>query len=175
MPSISIKQGYKTYYLNWEIIHQDKRCMRIKVTPVANPGKYVILENNEPLIRGKYKLKNRRIDWKLIEGEMRKSAMEMIIEAIVNPQKAEKKLPMPSLKATNTRDRQFKLNSVLCSSPSGTTAGYLRVLSFVPILFHCQGKKQSYTLSCPFVVQIDNLCLNPKEKCAGSVLYETMK
>jgi hypothetical protein len=92
MPSISIKQGFKTYYLNWEIIHQDKRCMRIKVTPQSNPSKYIILENNGPLIRGKYKLKNRRIDWKLVEGDMRKSAMEMIIEAIVNPPVPEKKV-----------------------------------------------------------------------------------
>ncbi len=59
--------------------------MRIKVTPLANPDKYIILKNNEPLIRGKYKLKSRRIDWKLVEGDMRKSAMEMIIEAITNP------------------------------------------------------------------------------------------
>ena len=107
MPEISIKQGYKTYYLNWEIIHQDKRCMRIKVTPVSNPDKLILLENNEPLIRGKYKLKSRVINWKWIGGvEKSKNTLEMIIEAIVNPPEPKCRLTIPALRATGNKQKK---------------------------------------------------------------------
>jgi hypothetical protein len=96
MPEIIILQGYKRFHLKWEQIHQDQRCRRIKVYPVANPDKYLILENNEPLIRVKLQLKHRRIDWKLIEGpQMNKSTLDRIIREIENPTKPPAMMPPP--------------------------------------------------------------------------------
>jgi hypothetical protein len=96
MPEIVITQGYKRFHLLWEQIHQDQRCRRIKVYPVANPDKYLILENNEPLIRVKLQLKHRRIDWKLIEGpQMNKSTLDRIIREIEHPTKEERITPLP--------------------------------------------------------------------------------
>jgi hypothetical protein len=67
------------------------------VFPINSPDKYIILENNEPLIRGKYHLKHRRIDWKLIEGkQMKQSTLEMIVCQISGYQPpASPKVPMP--------------------------------------------------------------------------------
>jgi hypothetical protein len=63
---------------------------------VANPDKYLILENNEPLIRVKLQLKHRRIDWKLIEGpQMNKSTLDRIIREIENPTKPPAMMPPP--------------------------------------------------------------------------------
>jgi hypothetical protein len=102
MPEIIITQGFKCYHLVWEPIHQDLRCRRFKVYPVANPDKYLVLENNEPLIR-KYS-KTRRVDWKQVEGEqLRQSTLERIIREIEHLTKEERKTP---LIAATTYDRK---------------------------------------------------------------------
>jgi hypothetical protein len=106
MPEIIILQGYKRFHLQWEQIHQDQRSKRFKVYPVADPDKYLILENNEPLIRGKLRLKHRRIDWKLIEGpQMNKSTLDRIIREIENPSKPPAMMPPPA--ATHNRKKNY--------------------------------------------------------------------
>jgi hypothetical protein len=91
MPEIIIDQGYKKYHLNWELIHKDKHIERYKITPVANPDKYMIIENNRPFIREVKGLKKRRIDWKLVEGPNTSDrTLQSIIDQIENPAKPKK-------------------------------------------------------------------------------------
>lgn len=86
MPSITVKQGSRKFHLQWEIVHQDKRCRRYKIWPIKNPDLFIVLENNEPLIRGQLKLKHRRIDWKQVEGPTRSQAtIDQIIKEIEKP------------------------------------------------------------------------------------------
>lgn len=86
MQEIIIQQGFKRFHLTWQLIHKDEVCERYKITPVANPEKNLILENNRPLIRGRYKLKKRKIDWKVIEGpNMGPKTVQQIISAIESP------------------------------------------------------------------------------------------
>jgi hypothetical protein len=106
MPEIIIQQGHKRFHLNWELVHQDHRCKRFKVYPPANPEKYLILENNEPLIRGKYHLKHRRIDWEYKEGEkLRDKTLNAIIQGITSSTSTERgdDTPVPQLKTYNKK------------------------------------------------------------------------
>jgi hypothetical protein len=83
---ISIKQGSRVFHLLAEQIFVDSRIQRYKIWPEKDPDKYVILENNKPLIRDKKKLKNRKIDWKVIEHtgpEISKSTSEQYVHAII--------------------------------------------------------------------------------------------
>ncbi len=87
MNQLILNQGNIRYMLSWELLHQDNRCKRIKVWPAKNPDLFIVLENNEPLIRGKG-LKKRRIDWKQIEGPTRSQAtIDQIVKEITNPSK----------------------------------------------------------------------------------------
>jgi hypothetical protein len=91
MPEIIIDQGYKKYHLNWEMIHKDKNIERYKVTPMVNPDKYLLIENNRPFIREVKALKKRRIDWKLVEGpRVSDRTLQSIIDQIENPTKPKK-------------------------------------------------------------------------------------
>jgi hypothetical protein len=91
MPEIIIDQGYKKYHLNWELIHKDKNVERYKITPIANPDKYMLIENNRPFIREVKGLKKRRIDWKLVEGpNVSDRTLQSIIKQIETPLKPEK-------------------------------------------------------------------------------------
>lgn len=49
-----------------EIIYSDKRSERIKV---SGRNRSIVIQSNRPLLLSKG-LKNRRIDWKIIEGDM---------------------------------------------------------------------------------------------------------
>jgi hypothetical protein len=83
---ISIKQGSRVFHLLAEQIFVDTRVQRYKIWPEQDPDKYVILENNKPLIRNKLKLKNRKIDWKVIEHTgpaISKSTIEQYVHAII--------------------------------------------------------------------------------------------
>ncbi len=96
MSNIIIKQGSRIYYLQYELTHKDNRVQRFKVWPVKNPDLFIVLENNEPLIRGKG-LKKRRIDWKQIEGPQRSQAtIDQIVKEITNPTKPQKDIIYPS-------------------------------------------------------------------------------
>lgn len=112
MPEIFVKQGSRVFRLTWEIVHQDKRCRRYKVWPTNNPDKYIVVENNEPLIRGQLKLKHRRIDWKQVEGrDISNGSLEMIIKEITDPTPQFTK-PTPTLygrsKKSNGDDASLK-------------------------------------------------------------------
>ena len=96
MPEIKISQGYKKFHMVWQLIQKDQKCERYKITPRDNPDKFMIIENNRPLIRGFYRLKKRRIDWKVVEGPtINNKTLEQIIKAIeAPPAKPIKKIPL---------------------------------------------------------------------------------
>jgi hypothetical protein len=94
MPEIIIDQGYKRFHLTWEMIHKDKNVERYKITPPANPDKFMIIENNRPFIREVKGLKKRRIDWKLVEGAaISDRTLQSIIDQIENPTRQKKNSP----------------------------------------------------------------------------------
>jgi hypothetical protein len=107
---ISIKQGSRVFHLLCEQIHKDKRVQRYKIWAKNDPDKYLILENNKPLIRDKLKLKERRIDWTLIEHTgppISNSTLESYIYAIIDhytppdpPKKVEHIIPARNRKST---------------------------------------------------------------------------
>lgn len=93
---IIINQGFKIFHLQVQLIHSDQRCERYKVFPPQDPDKYFIIENNKPLIRGVYKLKKRRIDWKKIEGQnISPKTLEEIYRKIESPEKKQKPFVIP--------------------------------------------------------------------------------
>jgi hypothetical protein len=59
---------YERRYKNLigEIIHTDKRSERIKV---SGRNRSIVIQSNRPLLLSKG-LKHRRIDWKIVEGDM---------------------------------------------------------------------------------------------------------
>jgi hypothetical protein len=83
---ISIKQGSRVFHLLADQIFVDTRVQRYKIWPEKDPDKYLILQNNKPLIRNKLKLKSRKIDWKVIEHtgpKINKSTIEQYVHAII--------------------------------------------------------------------------------------------
>jgi hypothetical protein len=91
MPEIIIDQGYKKYHLKWQLIHKDKKVERYKITPISNPDKYMIIENNRPFNREVKGLHKRRIDWKKTEGPtISDRTLQNIIDQIENPTKPKK-------------------------------------------------------------------------------------
>jgi hypothetical protein len=83
---IIINQGYKRYIMSVELILKEDVCEQYKVYAAENPNKYLLLENNRPLIRERYKLKKRRIDWKQIAGKtVSVKTREEIIRKIETP------------------------------------------------------------------------------------------
>jgi hypothetical protein len=83
---LAIKQSSRIFHLLAEQVFVDTNVQRYKIWPEKDPDKYVILENNKPLIRNKLKLKNRKIDWKVIEHtgpKISKSTIEQYVYAII--------------------------------------------------------------------------------------------
>jgi hypothetical protein len=110
---ISIKQGSRVFHLLAQQIYVDARIQRYKIWPEKDPDKYVILENNKPLIRDKKKLKNRKIDWRVIEHtgpKISKSTTEQYVHAIIMhyipPEPTKKVEPI-----TPPRTRKESINS----------------------------------------------------------------
>jgi len=84
--SFTIRQGSTVFHLLAEQIFVDTRIQRYKIWPRKEPAKYLILENNKPLIRNKLKLKNRKIDWKIVEQtgpKISKSTIQQYVNAII--------------------------------------------------------------------------------------------
>lgn len=62
-----------------EVIHSDKISERIKV---SGRNRSIVIQSNRPLLLSKG-LKHRRIDWKVIEGELNSpSVRELIFEEV---------------------------------------------------------------------------------------------
>jgi hypothetical protein len=104
---IIISQGNKRYHMKADLILKNEVCEQYKVYPTNSPELFIILENNRPLIRERYKLKKRRIDWKQTEGKTIsvKTRAEIIKNIELNGQ-IEKELP--TVKSTaKTRRKQF--------------------------------------------------------------------
>ena len=86
MGAIVIDQGHKRFHLQWSLVHKDKMHERYKITPIANPDKFIIIENNRPFLGELKGLKRRRIDWKQVEGPIiGERTFRMIIEQIDKP------------------------------------------------------------------------------------------
>jgi hypothetical protein len=83
---LSIQQGSTVFHLLADQIFVDTRVQRYKIWPLKEPDKYLILENNKPLIRNKLKLKNRKIDWRIIEHtgpKISRSTVQQYVNAII--------------------------------------------------------------------------------------------
>jgi hypothetical protein len=86
MGAIVVDMGHKRFHLQWSLVHKDKMHERYKITPLANPDKHIIIENNRPFIRELKALKSRRIDWKQVEGSnISERTLRIIIEQIDKP------------------------------------------------------------------------------------------
>jgi hypothetical protein len=64
-----LKNGYKTYKMTVELVSEGASFERFKINAKNNSGKFLILQNNWPLIRGK-NLKHKRLNWKVVKGEI---------------------------------------------------------------------------------------------------------
>lgn len=77
-----LKNGYKTYRMTVELVSEDASFERYKIIAKNNPGKFIILQNNRPLIRGK-NLKHKRLNWMVVEGEItNRTALEEVIKIL---------------------------------------------------------------------------------------------
>lgn len=75
---VEIERRHRYYRIDLEHADQAREQFRI-----SGRNRYVVLENNRPLLRGKG-LKHFRISWKVVEGEVRiPGALEPFIKAIV--------------------------------------------------------------------------------------------
>jgi hypothetical protein len=111
--SIAIKQGSRLFHLLAEQIFVNARVQRYKIWPVEDPKKYLILENNKPLIRNKLKLKNRKIDWTVIEHtgpKISKGTVQQFVNAIIAhyapPEQQVELSPIPARKKTRKESMQ---------------------------------------------------------------------
>lgn len=66
---IIIKSGSRRYHLIVVQIYIGDTVERYKIMPKNNPDKYIVLENNRPLIRKKYLLKKKALTWKVKIGQ----------------------------------------------------------------------------------------------------------
>lgn len=87
---LSIKSGSRTFHLRCERLLVSEVMERFKVSALSNPGKYIILENDRPLIRDVYRLKHKSLRWTVKEGSVRNYFMlgrvtEMIEEKLEQP------------------------------------------------------------------------------------------
>jgi hypothetical protein len=77
-----ISTGSAKYRLTVERIHLDKTFEQFKIYPDKDTSKFIVLQSNRPMIRGK-RLKHKAIDWKVLEGEIKyRSSLEQAIKAI---------------------------------------------------------------------------------------------
>ena len=74
---IIIKYDQQYIRLNANIIYTSDQIERIKIT---GKNRCIVLQNNRPLLRARG-LKSKRIDWKLVEGELHNS---YVLQAIIN-------------------------------------------------------------------------------------------
>ena len=74
---ISLKQGSRVFHMYCERIEQGHSFEKFMIWPRDNPRKWIVLQNNRPLVRNKHNLKSKRYSWKIIEGEIKnQSAFE---------------------------------------------------------------------------------------------------
>src|SRR5688572_25815004 len=67
---VTISTGSINFLLHVEQIATGKGFERYKVTPKNNPDKYILIQNNRPLIRFKLGLKHKPLTWTVKEGEI---------------------------------------------------------------------------------------------------------
>jgi hypothetical protein len=80
---INLKLGSRVYHLGCERIEKGKEIEKFRVYARNSPYKYIILQNNRPLVRTKLNLKTKRYSWKVIEGNINnKVALDKTIEII---------------------------------------------------------------------------------------------
>jgi hypothetical protein len=65
---------------------------RFKISAMTNPDKFIILENDRPLIRDQYRLRHKRLHWTVKAGSVRNQFMlsrvtELIEEHLEQPLK----------------------------------------------------------------------------------------
>ncbi len=74
-----IRFDQRNIQLKADMIYQSNQVERIKVT---GRNRSIVLQNNRPLLKSKG-LKLKRVDWKLIEGEMHNShVLQTIIQKL---------------------------------------------------------------------------------------------
>lgn len=73
----SIRFDQKDLHLKAERIYQSEQIERIRV---FGKNRSIVLQSNRPLLRLKG-LKNKRLDWKLVEGQMNNSH---VLQAIIH-------------------------------------------------------------------------------------------
>jgi hypothetical protein len=80
---IIIKSGSRRYHLIVEQVYIGDTVERYKVMAKDNQDKYIVLENNRPLIRKKYLLKKKALSWKVKIGSPNNVfALEEVIRQI---------------------------------------------------------------------------------------------
>lgn len=66
-----------------EVINKTDSIEQYKVSAKANPGNYIILQNNRPMIRERYKLKTKSLTWKVVKGEIKnRTALDEVIKIL---------------------------------------------------------------------------------------------
>ena len=70
-----------------ECILKTEAIEQYKIWSQKKPDKFIIIQNDRPLIRKKYNLKTKKINWKVIQGRITnqkslKDVIEMIESAI---------------------------------------------------------------------------------------------
>ena len=78
------QRGEKRYILAWQLVSRNDREEVYQISPRDNPTKAFRLTNNRPLIRGRFGLKHRKIDWtNTAPLGMNVGTVEKIIEELV--------------------------------------------------------------------------------------------
>lgn len=82
---MGFKSGSRSYNLLFTKIKEDETTEQYKLWAARNPAKYIILQNNRPLLRNKLNLKHKKIAWKVVEGQVKsRSTLEKVIEIMEN-------------------------------------------------------------------------------------------
>ena len=108
---VTISTGSIKFLLHVEQIATGKGFERFKVTPKNNPDKFVIIQNNRPLIRTKLGLKHKPLTWTVKEGEIHneKYYQQLLrrMEEVLEPQPV-KKTEKGYFEQTSTSNRKKK-------------------------------------------------------------------
>ncbi|MGZ3882400.1 MAG: hypothetical protein ACXVBJ_11855 [Flavisolibacter sp.] len=81
--SIQLKLGSRVFHMYCERTEMGQTFERFMVWPRDNPRKWIILQNNRPLLRKKLNLKSKRYNWKIIHGTIKdQNAFDKMIEII---------------------------------------------------------------------------------------------
>jgi hypothetical protein len=79
----TLQQGFTNYRMTVELIYTGDTVERYKVHARNNPDKYIILQNNRPLLRKKYFLQTKKLTWKCTEGTINNvTALNEVIKII---------------------------------------------------------------------------------------------